>query len=311
MSDPLDQQSSVIKRPPRLGDEVYNSIYGQLMSQLIHPGAKISIDNLGRELGVSQTPIREALSRLEAQGLVVKADRGGYNATAQMDLERFDNLRELRMLLEPITARKAALRITDEQLNELKLIARKMQGKSGRSGYGEFARLDQQFHDLIAQASGNLLIAEMLAKLHSHMHLFRLFHHQEATTESNAEHAVLIAALAEHQPDRAEAAMRAYRARLSPVQPVLYRLNPRRPRRAKSERKVAGLARVFLKRLARPQLPEWTKPCLASRPMPTSAAANTSSASQSDIAGSAERAHGSKSSLSTRAKTGWGARIRT
>lgn len=210
MSAPLDQQSTFIKRPPRLGDEVYNSIYGQLMSQAIQPGAKISIDNLGRELGVSQTPIREALSRLEAQGLVVKAHRGGYNAAAQMDVERFDNLRELRILLEPVTARKAAVRITDEQLNELRLIAKKMQSKSGPSGYGEFARLDQQFHDVIAQTSGNVLIAEMLTKLHSHMHLFRLFHHQKATTESIAEHAVLIEALADHDPIRAEAAMRTH-----------------------------------------------------------------------------------------------------
>ncbi|WP_313715299.1 GntR family transcriptional regulator [Rhizobium laguerreae] len=208
MSAPVDKQNTFIKRPPRLGDEVYNYIYGQLMSQAIAPGAKISIDNLGRELDVSQTPIREALSRLEAQGLVVKAHRGGYNATAQLDLERFDNLRELRMLLEPVTAHKAALRITESQLNELKLIAQKMRSKTARSGYGEFARLDQQFHDFIAQTSGNVLIAETLSKLHSHMHLFRLFHHQQATSESIAEHDVLIEALSVHDPERAEAAMR-------------------------------------------------------------------------------------------------------
>jgi DNA-binding GntR family transcriptional regulator len=207
---PLDQQSTFIKRPPRLGDEVYNSIYGQLMRQAILPGAKISIDNLVRELGVSQTPIREALSRLEAQGLVVKAQQGGYKAAAQMDLERFENLREIRMLLEPVTANKAAVRITELQLNELELVAKKMRSKAGRSDYGEFARLDQQFHDLIAQASGNALIAETLAKLHSHMHLFRLFHHQQATSESIAEHDVLIEALSAHDPERAEAAMRTH-----------------------------------------------------------------------------------------------------
>lgn len=210
MTPPLDQQSTFIKRPPRLGDEVYNSIYGQLMSQVILPGAKISIDNLVRELGVSQTPIREALSRLEAQGLVVKAHPGGYKATAQMDLERFENLREMRMLLEPVAANKAALRITEPQLNELKLVAKKMRSKAGRSDYGEFARLDQQFHDFIAQASGNALIAETLAKLHSHMHLFRLFHHQQATSESIAEHDVLIEALEAHDPERAKAAMRTH-----------------------------------------------------------------------------------------------------
>lgn len=210
MTPPPDHQSTFIKRPPRLGDEVYNSIYGQLMSQVIRPGAKISIDNLVRELGVSQTPIREALSRLEAQGLVVKAHQRGYNAAAQMDLERFENLRELRMLLEPVTASKAASRVTESQLNELKFVAKKMRSKAGRSDYGEFARLDQQFHDLIAQASGNILIAETLANLHSHMHLFRLFHHQHAASDSIAEHDVLIEALSAHDPEGAEAAMRTH-----------------------------------------------------------------------------------------------------
>ena len=61
----------LVKRPARLGDEVYNAIYAQLLSHKIAPGSRISIDNLVREMGVSQTPIREALSRLVAQGLVV------------------------------------------------------------------------------------------------------------------------------------------------------------------------------------------------------------------------------------------------
>lgn len=204
------QKSNLIKRPPRLGDEVYNSIYRQLMSQVIQPGARISIDNLGRELGVSQTPIREALSRLEAQGLVVKAERGGYNAAAQMDAERFGDLRELRMLLEPVSARKAAIRVSEAQLAELRRLDDKMRGKSEQNDYGEFARLDQQFHDTIAQIGGNLLIVDTLAKLHSHMHLFRLFHHNQAASESIAEHGVLIEALAARDPDRAEAAMRTH-----------------------------------------------------------------------------------------------------
>jgi len=205
-----DQKSSFIKRPPRLGDEVYNSIYRQLMSQLIQPGARISIDNLGRELGVSQTPIREALSRLEAQGLVVKAPRGGYSAAAQMDADRFDDLRELRMLLEPISARKAAIRISDAQLAELRRLDSRMHGKLGQSDYGEFARLDQQFHDMIARIGGNVLIVDTLAKLHSHMHLFRLFHHNQAASESIAEHGILIEALVARDPEGAEAAMRTH-----------------------------------------------------------------------------------------------------
>lgn len=203
--------SSPIKRPPRLGDEVYNTIYAQLMSQKILPGSRISIDNLARELGVSQTPIREALSRLEAQGLVVKTHLIGFSAASQMDRARFDQLYELRLLLEPFAAAKAATLIAPEQFDTLKRLADEMSvSGQGKVSYSDFARLDGQFHDLIAQASGNDLIQETLANLHTHMHLFRLFHHQQAASTANTEHADLIDALAAHDSSRAEAAMRTH-----------------------------------------------------------------------------------------------------
>lgn len=205
------QPTNPIKRPPRLGDEVYNTIYAQLMSQAIMPGSRISIDNLAREMGVSQTPIREALSRLEAQGLVVKTHLIGFSATTQMDRGRFDQLYELRFLLEPFAARKAASMITDEQFAALERLSEEMAGTGqGKVSYSEFARLDGQFHDLVAQASGNDLVQETLANLHIHMHLFRLFHHQQAASTANMEHADLLAALRARDADRAEGAMRAH-----------------------------------------------------------------------------------------------------
>lgn len=203
--------SNPIKRPPRLGDEVYNTIYAQLMSQKILPGSRISIDNLARELAVSQTPIREALSRLEAQGLVVKTHLIGFSAASQMDRLRFDQLYELRLLLEPFAARKAAALITTEQFETLERLAEEMAvSGQGKVSYSQFARLDGQFHDLIALASGNDLIHETLANLHTHMHLFRLFHHQQAASTANTEHAELIAALEARDGDRAEQAMKAH-----------------------------------------------------------------------------------------------------
>ncbi len=202
---------SPIKRPPRLGDEVYKTIYAQLMSQEILPGSRISIDNLARELGVSQTPIREALSRLEAQGLVVKTHLIGFSATSQIDRERFEQLYDLRLLLEPFAARKAAEHITPEQFDALRRLADEMSGMGpGRVSYSDFAGLDSQFHDLVAQASGNVLVQETLANLHIHMHLFRLFHHRQAASTANTEHAALIAALEARDADRAEAVMRAH-----------------------------------------------------------------------------------------------------
>lgn len=199
-----------IKRPPRLGDEVYNSVYAQLMSQKILPGSRISIDNLARELGVSQTPVREALSRLEAQGLIVKTHLIGFSAAPQIDRARYDQLHEMRLLLEPFVARKAATNIDAEQLATLERLATEMRGEGGRevTSYSDFAQLDGEFHDTIARACGNELMRETLANLHTHIHLFRLFPHSGATTKANSEHADLLAALVAHDPAAAEKAMR-------------------------------------------------------------------------------------------------------
>ena len=202
--------ATAIKRPLRLGDEVYNSVYAQLMSQKILPGSRISIDNLARELGVSQTPIREALSRLEAQGLIVKTHLIGFSAAPQVDRARFDQLYEMRLLLEPFVARKAATAIDASQLALLQRLATEMRGVGGRdmANYSEFAQLDGEFHDTIARACGNELMRDTLANLHTHIHLFRLFPHSGATTKANSEHAELLKALEASDPTASERAMR-------------------------------------------------------------------------------------------------------
>ena len=104
-----------IQRHKGLADDVYGAIFNKLMSLEIAPGSRITVDGLVRELEVSQTPIREALGRLEGEGLVVKTHLVGYSAAPQITRRRFDELYELRLLLEPEGARRAALRISEER----------------------------------------------------------------------------------------------------------------------------------------------------------------------------------------------------
>lgn len=200
-----------LKRPTPLGEEVYNAIYAQLMSREIAPGGRISVDRLVRELGVSQTPIREALSRLEAEGLVVKTHLIGYSAANQMDRSRLEQLYELRLLLEPHAAARAALSMTDEARTALIKLAAEMEAGSGEpvaEAYGRFAQLDGQFHDLIAHAGGNELIQETLASLHTHVHLFRLFYHARVTSDAISEHRNIIAAMQSRDAEATQQAMR-------------------------------------------------------------------------------------------------------
>src|SRR5690606_2816677 len=117
-------------RPASMVDNVYEHIYHKLMALEIAPGARIPIDVLAREMGVSQTPVREALNRLEREGLVRKEHLIGYSAAPQWTRKQFEDLYAFRLLLEPQAARLAAQNMTPQALESLERSAADM-------GHGE------------------------------------------------------------------------------------------------------------------------------------------------------------------------------
>lgn len=217
-------ENAFLARPASLAGGVYEAIFEQLMSLKIAPGARITVDSLVREMNVSQTPIREALGRLEGEGLVTRTHLVGYRATPQITRNGFDELYELRLSLEPEAAAKATLCMDDERLAELQELAGGMAGNAGtdqQMRYSEFARQDAEFHDRILQLAGNGLIRDTLRLQHAHFHIFRLMYHWRVTAEALDEHEAIMAAFEQGSPDAARDAMRVHiinsRARLLPA----------------------------------------------------------------------------------------------
>src|ERR1700692_3159069 len=81
-----------------LADEIYELLKSKLMDNVVEPGARLSIDGLSRDLRVSAPPIREALARLESDGLVTKKAHHGYTAAPLIDARSFDELFRMRLL---------------------------------------------------------------------------------------------------------------------------------------------------------------------------------------------------------------------
>jgi DNA-binding GntR family transcriptional regulator len=122
-------------------------------------------------------------------------------------------LYDFRLLLEPEAARRAALRISEENLGKLRRTAGSMATLSNsrqRQSYSGFARLDAHFHDQIMDIAGNALIRDTLAHLHTHFHIFRLMYHARITEEALGEHEALLRALAAGDEVGAEQAMRTH-----------------------------------------------------------------------------------------------------
>jgi DNA-binding GntR family transcriptional regulator len=202
-----------IKRNSGFVEDAYSRIREDIMSLKIPPNTRISVDSLVREFGISQTPIREALSMLEAHGLVSKQRFIGYCTAPPLTRKQFEDLFEIRLVIEPYAARCAAERITDKALIDLCGLALEMnpdQATRSRALYDHFADQDAEFHEQIARGSGNDLIADALGRLHIHLHIFRLRFHREVTNEAYAEHTLITKALQQRDPDQAAAAMRAH-----------------------------------------------------------------------------------------------------
>jgi DNA-binding GntR family transcriptional regulator len=196
-----------------LTETVYDLIQQRLVDHEIEPGSKLNINGLAAELEVSPTPVREALARLEADGLVVKRSLAGYTAAPLMSEADFEDLFEMRVLLEPAAASRAAGRVTaadlaalDDHLGQM----RKAQHDASRETLRLFFQQDALFHGRIAAASGNALMADTLRRFHSHTHLYRLYFREGIAEATCREHERIVEALREADPDTAAAAMRSH-----------------------------------------------------------------------------------------------------
>lgn len=218
MSDTLSEQpggtdDTGAPKPPRqaLADSVYEAIKAMVMDHEIEPGARVGIEALARTLEVSPTPVREALARLESDGLVTKRSLAGYRATELLTPQGLEELFEMRLLLEPQAAALAAANADEEQLDSLEDLIEEMRGRPGSGEryvvYREFAAADQRFHDTIARAAGRPLLADAVGRLHSHLHVFRLSSIPGAGPLTLAEHDRIVRAVLRRTPERAAEAM--------------------------------------------------------------------------------------------------------
>lgn len=196
--------------PRSLVEMAYEQLLSMLVTMKIKPGAHIGIEALARQLNISQTPIREALTLLEAQKLAYKIPNVGFRAANLLSLDDIDALFEIRLLLEPKMAALAAERATAPMLQELVVLSQEM-GRAAEGNdvaYAQFAEGDARLHHLVAAASGNRFIAETIEGLHVHLHIFRFLVNTNATQKALAEHTRLIEALLARDPDASETAMR-------------------------------------------------------------------------------------------------------
>ena len=197
-------------RPP-LVDDVHDVLVDMLMNHDLDAGARLNIDALARALGVSPTPVREALVRMEAEGLVVKEPRRGYTVTPLIEPRGSAGADRLPPAHRARGGCRRCAAGDGREAAALRAFAR-----SGGAGDHDATanRLDMiydaTFHDTIAELGGNRWLRESLARLRSHLHMYRLYHHAGQAAATKPEHVAIARAIGRRDPDAAAEAMRAH-----------------------------------------------------------------------------------------------------
>lgn len=190
---------------------VYERIRHMILTNLIAPDIKLNIDALARELGVSHTPVREALQRLEGDRLVVVKQKRGYWTTPLLDENDLDHLFEVRLLLEPWAAGAASVDRASNPGPRLQAEVERFVAEHGtQTGGAALLSHDTVFHSAVFRAVGNPFLEEAFDRTHAHLHLFRLYTEDMDASVTIEEHQQIADAIARGDATAATSAMRSH-----------------------------------------------------------------------------------------------------
>lgn len=205
------------RRPTRvaLSDEVYEILLGKLVDGTVAADSVLNIDALARELGVSGTPVREALARLEATGLVQRVAHRGYRVAPLFTADELAQLMDARYVLEPALAELMTPRCTPELLATLSGSIDDLRDAPRGATFAGFAaywRADELFHQVIAQNCGNQFLLRAYQALGGQIQRFRLFEGLGVTDAEAAvaEHTAVLTAIGKSDATAARDAMAAH-----------------------------------------------------------------------------------------------------
>ncbi len=188
-----------------LRGRVFESIREDILSGRYKQGTELKETAIGAELGVSRTPVREALRQLELEGLVtIIPNRGAYvNAITAKDVE---DIYVIRSMLEGLCARWATEHITEEQLDGLEETLCLSEYHTQKKNFEKLHELDSQFHEQLYEASNSRILNHVLSDFHDYVRMVR-----KATISSNTrsvksteEHRAIFEAVKARDPDQAE-----------------------------------------------------------------------------------------------------------
>lgn len=166
-----------------LRDVVFNTLRQAILKGELKPGERLMEIALAERLGVSRTPIREAMRKLELEGLVVMIPRRGAQV-ANITEKDLNDVLEVRIALENMAIEKACKRMSEEELDRLWQAAREFERTMAEGNLVRLAEADVAFHEIIYQASDNCRLIQVLNNLREQIYRYRVEYLKEEETRN-------------------------------------------------------------------------------------------------------------------------------
>ena len=188
-----------------LRDVVFNTLRQAILKGELKPGERLMEIALADKLGVSRTPIREALRKLEQEGLVVMIPRRGAQV-ADITEKDLNDVLEVRIALENMAIEKACKRMTEEQMRQMRHAEKEFERVLAEGNLVRIAEADVDFHEVIYQAADNARLYQVLSNLREQMYRYRVEYLKEEDTRNQLvqEHEELSKAIRERDVQKAQ-----------------------------------------------------------------------------------------------------------
>ena len=194
-----------------LRDVVFRTLRQAILTGEMKPGERLLEIHLANRLGVSRTPIREAIRMLELEGLVVMVPRRGAQV-AQITEKSMTDVLEVRCALDELAVDLACNRISREEQIELELACEAFEKATETKDIHKIAKADVAFHDIIFKAAGNPRLTQMINNLAEQMYRYRFEYIKDDTQHSTLceEHRMIYESISKHDVKAAKEAIRTH-----------------------------------------------------------------------------------------------------
>ena len=203
MEDKVFNQDSTDKYSLR--GMVFTKIREDILSGKYVEGEELKEISIGQDLGVSRTPVREALRQLELEGLVkIIPNKGAY--VAGISNKDVHDIYMIRSYLEGLCARWACENITQEQIDAIEEVIYLSEFHVKKKHFEQIVELDTKFHELLYASCGSKILGHLLRDYHQYVHSIRKITLSDPARaeNSNAEHSAILEAIRNRDADNAE-----------------------------------------------------------------------------------------------------------